>query len=381
MKERGDVTRWIGRALALAVVLALVLAVGPSAGLAQQVSVCYPTTAATVTVGTAPHGIGLNTSAKRLYVGNHDSDNLSVINLDTFAVIKTVGAGDGPNGVAYNLKNKLIYIANRNSNKVKVIRASDYAFITNISVGSLPDGVAVNTTTNRVYVANFGSGTVSIIDANTNKVWKTVTVGGEPSNIAVHPGLNKAFVTLHAEGHVAVIDGSGNVTKVNVYAAGPYGIGLDMVRNLVYVATIDTFRITVMDATSNKFLGWAEIRRMPNGEPVPLRQIVVNPYIGTSGHVYVTTTSVDGGWNKVLMLGKGWPEHFDRAVAVDLSEPQEGIAFQSSTNRVFVTSRAGGKLAVYTDGVPPCPYNFADEYQVTVCVANPDGSCAPVATW
>jgi YVTN family beta-propeller protein len=325
--------------------------------------------------------VAVNSAAKRLYVVNHDSDTLTVINSQTYAVVTTVSGGDGPNGVVYNPTNNMIYIAARNTNKVRVLKASDYSLVKTIAVGSQPNGIAVNATTNRIYVANYGSGTVSVISGATNAVIQTVTVGKEPAQVAVNAATNKAYVSLHGAGRIAVISGTGTVTSVDIYSAGPYGIALDTQRNLVYVATIDTFRIAVVDAATNTFLGWAEIRKMPNGEPVPLRMIAVNPAIGRSGHVFVTTAVVDGGWNKVLALSKGWPEYFARAYALDLKGPREGIAFEASSKRLFVTSRAEGKLAAYLDGEPFCPNNFGlTGYQVTVCVANPDGTCKELVT-
>lgn len=369
--------RWSG----LIVLLVLLLGTGITGARASQAGTdaCYPTVLANVGVQTSPHGVAINLAAKRLYVANHDSDTLSIIDSTTYAVVKTVSAGDGPNGVAYNSKNGYIYVADRNTNKVRVIRGSDYAFIKDILVGSQPDGIAANNVSNKIYVANFGSGTVSIINGSTNSVEKTVTVGTEPANIAIDTGLNKAFVSLHGSGRVAAISSTGTVTSIDVYSAGPYGIAVDTVRKLVYVATIDTFRIAVVNASTNTFLGWAEIRRLPNGEPVPLRMIAVNPNIGTSGHVFVTTVAGDGGWNKVLTLPKGWPEYFARPYALDANTPREGILIEGVNKRVFVTARGDNKLAVFQDGEPVCPTNFRDEgYMVTVCVANPDGTCNQV---
>jgi YVTN family beta-propeller protein len=345
---------------------------------------CYPILDDTVAVGDAPHGVAVNSVNDRLYVANHNGDSLTVINSNTYARIRTTAVGNGPNGVAYNPTNNQVYVALRNSNRVKVLEANGRDVVTTINVGVQPNGVAVNPVTNKIFVANFGSGTVSKIDGGTNAV-KTIAVGSEPSMIAVNPDTNKAYVTLHGEGKVAVISAPGNVVEVvDIYSGGPYGIAVDRVRNLVYVATIDTFRIAVIghddvEDEDDAFLGWAEIRRMPGEEPVPLRMIAVNPNIGTSGHIFATTAGADGGWNKFLLLPKGWPEYFARAHALDLNGPREGIAFEGSTDRVFVTSRADDLVAAYLDGEPVCPTNLAmssaSEYLITVCVAGPDGSC------
>jgi len=378
MKARKSIVRYGS----LLILFALLVGTGVTGVQASQsgIDACYPAELARAGVGASPHGIAINLGAKRIYVANHDSDTLSILDSTTYAVIKTVYVGDGPNGVAYNSKNGYIYVADRNANKVRVIRASNYTFVKDIWVGSLPDGIAANNVSNKIYVANYGSGTVSIINGATNTVEKTVTVGSQPANIAIDTGLNKAFVSLHGSGRIAAISSSGAVTSIDIFSAGPYGIAVDTVRKLVYVATIDTFRIAVVNASTNAFLGWAEIRRMPNGEPAPLRMVAVNASIGTSGHVFATTSSGDGGWNKILVFSKGWPEFFSRAYAIDAYVPQEGILIEGINKRLFVTARAGNRLIVVKDGEPICPTNFANEgFKVTVFVANPDGSFSQVA--
>jgi YVTN family beta-propeller protein len=341
---------------------------------------CYPWLEAEVGVGETPHGVAFNSDANRIYVANHDENTLSAINGVTYGIVDTSPAGVGPNGVAYNPNNDRIYIAIGAKDKVQVRRADNLNLVKGILVGSQPLGMAVNPDTNRVYVSNYADGTVSIINGATNTVIETVDVGVEPAMIAVNPETNKAYVALHGMGQVAAIDGAGDASLVDVFSEGPYGITVDTVRNLVYVATIDTFRIVVVDGSDDSFEGWAEIRRTPSGEPVPLRMIAVNPSIGGSGHVFLTTVGEDGGWNKFLLLHKGWPDYFSRPIAMDLSEAREGMAFDPVHSRVFVTSRSSDLLAVYLDGEPTCPYNFSDEYQLTICVANPNGTCREVIT-
>ncbi len=360
---------------------------------------CFPQFQQAVDVGKAPHGVAANSAAKRLYVTDHDDDTLSIINSETYTAVDTAPVGTGPNGVAYNAANDRIYVANGGANTITVLKASDPRSTKTLGVGQQPNGIAANANTNRVYVANYGSGTVSVIDGVTDTVNRTIAVGNAPSMVAINPVTNKAYVSLHGEGKVAVIDSAGDVTKIDIYSSGPYGIAVDAVRNLVYVATIESYRIVAIDGNTDTFLGWAEIRHMPAGEPVPLRMIAVNPLIGTSGHIFVTTTEADGGWDKFLMLPKGWPEYFARAYAQAIKEPQEGIAFEPTTLRVFVTSRSDDLVAAYLDGEPACPTNFvtgvlseglsseralqagpAEEFQIQVCVAQPDGTCAETVT-
>ncbi|MFC2029228.1 hypothetical protein ACFLWA_00690 [Chloroflexota bacterium] len=344
---------------------------------------CFSKLLAAPGVGDAPHGVAVNSAANLIYVANHKDHTLTTMNGSTYGVIRTVPVGDGPNGVAYNPTNDQVYVANRNDSTVSVLSADGATVVKTIDVDWLPDGVAVNKDTNRIYVANYGSNTVSVIDGASNTVSQTLAVGSAPAMIAVNHLTNKAYVSLNNGPGVAVIDGAGTVTPVDLFdSEGPYGIAVDTVRNLVYVATIDTARIVVLDGSDDSYEGWAEFRRLGDDSLAPLRMVAVNPSIGTSGHLFATTASVDGGWNKFLLIPKGWPEYFARPYALDLKGPREGIAFEPSTLRVFVPSRRDDLLAVYLDGEPVCPQNFTSsvDYEVSVCVAGADGTCKATYT-
>ncbi|HDN80638.1 MAG TPA: hypothetical protein ENG33_09275, partial [Chloroflexi bacterium] len=348
---------------------------------------CYPWYKASAPTGDGPHGVAFNTDANEVYVANHLASSLTVFDASTYGVITTVVGGglNYPNGVAYNPANGKIYVANDWGNSVSVFDAATHAWLKTIPVGSMPDGVAVDPDLNRIYLANYGDDTVSIIDGATDMVTETVAVGDEPAMIAVNPVTHKAYVALHGAGHIAVIYPDMTVKDVDIYSAGPYGIAVDPIRNLVYVATIDTYRIVAVDGDTDEFLGWAEILREWDATPAPLRQIAVNPYIGTSGHIYVTTASTDGPFDKVLMIPKGWDEYFARPYALDMgvnSDPREGIAFDLSRYLVYVTLRGSDRLAVIEDGEPTCFQNFSlglskltrGEYYLRICVFE-DGRC------
>ena len=77
-----------------------------------------------ITVGLLPLGVGVNTITNRIYVSNLNSDNVSVINGDTNAVIATIAVGDGPRGVGVNIVTNKIYAAHITSANVYVIFGS-----------------------------------------------------------------------------------------------------------------------------------------------------------------------------------------------------------------------------------------------------------------
>ncbi len=156
---------------------------------------------------------------------------------DAQTVIATIGVGANPQGVAVNPNTNRIYVANHDNNNVSVIDGNTNSVITTIGVDVGPQGVAVNPTTNRIYVANNGSGDVSVIDGNTNSVFTTLSVGGHPFNVAVNSSTNRIYAAINDPNSVAVIDGASNTvvaTLPNV-GGGIAEVAANPTSNRVYV--------------------------------------------------------------------------------------------------------------------------------------------------
>jgi YVTN family beta-propeller protein len=90
-------------------------------GTAQAAKRCTVTD--TIPVGSGPTGVAANPESNTVYVGNFDSDTVSVISGRTNTVTATIPVGAGPSGVAVDAKAKAVYVANNNSNTVSVLAA------------------------------------------------------------------------------------------------------------------------------------------------------------------------------------------------------------------------------------------------------------------
>src|SRR5580658_3376558 len=89
-------------------------------------------------------------------------------------VIATIPAGKSPGAVVVNPVTNKIYVGNRESSDVTVIDGAVNKTI-NVKVGSNPVAIAVNPVTNKVYVASKGSSSVWIIDGATSTTTKVDT--------------------------------------------------------------------------------------------------------------------------------------------------------------------------------------------------------------
>ncbi|MEM3431431.1 MAG: YncE family protein, partial [Candidatus Micrarchaeia archaeon] len=133
--------------------------------------------------GYRPVEVAFDSSNGYVYVTNHLSNNVSVINGATNTVIQTIPVGSGPYGVAFDSSNGYVYVANCLSNNVSVINGATNTVIQTIPVGSGPEGVAFDSSNGYVYVTNDGLNTVSVINGATNTVIQTIPVGFWPAGV------------------------------------------------------------------------------------------------------------------------------------------------------------------------------------------------------
>jgi YVTN family beta-propeller protein len=331
---------------------------------------CYPVVEDSTTLGNDPRGVAYNGDYNLIYVANYADGTVSVVSGGAgYGMITTITGVAGAHGVAYDSQHKRVYVTQHNSAQLAVIDARTNTVLQTVPVGNQPHGVAYNPTSHKIYVANYADDTVTIIDANTTSVLATVPAGDEPAHVTVNPVTNKVYVSNHGSGTVTVIQGTTNgvVATVSLGSSGPYGIAADTLRNLVYVvsievANLDAPNLVTIDGATDQVKSnlWGRVNVHKSDDSlVPLRVMAVNPYLGPSaggGHLYITSSSGDvagdgsHGTDQLLMMRKGWPEGFNKPNPLDVGgRPEEGIAVDLDNNRVFVTARDVNQLTVVRD--------------------------------
>ena len=124
------------------------------------------------------------------------------------AVVATITVGTGPNFIVVDTGANRLYVSNRGGNTVSVIDTTTDTLIATIVVGDGPDDLRLQSAINRLYVTNIVSGTVSIIDTITNTVKTNVTVGANPQILRYSGALNRVYALNRDSGTVTIIDGS-----------------------------------------------------------------------------------------------------------------------------------------------------------------------------
>ena len=63
---------------------------------------CFPMLEDIVPVGDAPHGLAMAPALLQFFVGNHEDDTISVVDMESLSVLQTIVSIDSPNGLTYN---------------------------------------------------------------------------------------------------------------------------------------------------------------------------------------------------------------------------------------------------------------------------------------
>lgn len=292
--------------------------------------------AGTIKVGDKPRSIAGNPTTNTIYVANHGSNFISVIDGSSNTVTHKVTGIKNSLGVAVNTKTNMVYVTDASSDSLAVIDGSTNNLVTNVKVGDTPDGVAVNTNANVVYVGNFWSHSISVIDGSTNTVITTLPVGKNPSGIAVNSITNKVYVSSTNQGSpipysndlIYVIDGSKNVMVASIEVGNdPHGLAINPNSNLLYVANYYSNTVSVIDTQTNKVIDTIVVDYGPLG--IAINEDTNTVYVANS--ISKTISVIDGTKSNII-------------TSINLDRSPEEVAVNPRTNMVYVTSE-------YTDSV------------------------------
>ncbi len=282
-----------------------------------------------------PAGVAVKPGGQMVYMAQQGGTVSQLVVLQalpalTIAAQIPLGAEDtAPNGVALIDAAGRVAVTLRDTENAWVVNAETGASVTSISARLQPNGIAVHD--GHGYIANFGNDTITVFDPLTLAVENTLYVGREPAHFAITDG-EELFASMHGNGEIVRLQ-NGLVADHFYGIAAPYGLAYEQSTNHLYVANRGpSHTVTVLDGTSGMVLDALAIGQEP----------YVLALNAATGHLFVAC----GDRVKVYRTGDG-------ALLAEIAVPagaEEGIAVDTTNNRVYVTSRSGHALSVIQDG-------------------------------
>jgi YVTN family beta-propeller protein len=174
-----------------------------------------------------------------IYVSNERSDNVTVIDGATRAVVATIPVGKRPRGIHPSPDGKTVYVAvsgtppepppkldangnpiflkghddddeDKNADKsadaIAMIDVAQRKVVGKLPGGSDPEQFAVSSDGTRLFISNEDVGTASVLSIATGKVEKIIPVHKEPEGVGIRPDGKVFYVTCETDGEIFAID-------------------------------------------------------------------------------------------------------------------------------------------------------------------------------
>jgi len=214
----------------------------------------------------------------RIYVANHSSDNVSVI--EGSEVIEVISVGDAPVAAVADPETGLVYIANEKDDSISIISGDQV--VATVPAPKDPSCLAI--LDGRLYAGGRADNVISVLDAGTGVAIDSVQLKGRIGILALaaNPATNLLYASVYDS--VQIVD----LRSLSVVAE----LAHDARATLGADPTADGFFVSHYDASSSAHylvkyaaLGQEELGRTPiGGDP---RGMAVDT---KGGHIYVANS-------------------------------------------------------------------------------------------
>ena len=308
------------------------------------------TFAGDVPVGLEPVSLAVRPGTSEVWVVNHLSDDVSVVDVTAKKVVATIAVGDEPNDVVFASNRAFVTLAG-NDDRVKVFDAATRAQVASLAIfGEKPRALAANAAGTEVYAAVLESG-----NRTTELFEDLVSAGGGPP--APSPPRSPALGTAPATGLIVKFNSTNGRWEDEVGGNWSSRVNFTLPDNDVVVIDADAATPSIIRTASGVGTTLFDVEVNPaNGElwvaNTDARNLVrFEPNL--RGHLVQTrVTRVNAGTGAVVGQLDLNP-HIDYAtspgpageIAASLAIPGDGV-FTASGSVFYLTAFGSGKVAV-----------------------------------
>jgi YVTN family beta-propeller protein len=200
------------------------------------------------------HGVALNPDGKTGYVSDGAGNAIVVFNRADFSVVAMIPAGTNPDGITFETMTKTVWAFNGRSNNVSVLDTESNAVIATVPLPGKPEFPQVDEH-GSVFVNIEDKNEIVKLDAATRKPIATWPLAGceSPSGMAIDRDKHHLFSVCDG-GKMAVIDyDSGKVLGLAAIGDSPDAAAFDPKHGLAFSSNGGDGTLTVVDASKPGF--------------------------------------------------------------------------------------------------------------------------------
>jgi len=194
------------------------------------------------------HGIAFVESLGKGFTSNGRSNDVTVFDLATAAVLQQIPAGQNPDAIMYDPFSKKIITCNGRSHDLSIIDPSTGKLTATIALDGKPE-TAVSDNAGRIFVNIEDKNKITVVDMRNNSVVTSWPLSAEgPTGLAIDNKTHRLFAGCDKQ--LIVIDAvTGVVVSKLPIGDGCDGVGFDEGLNMIF-ASCGEGKLTVIKETS-----------------------------------------------------------------------------------------------------------------------------------
>jgi len=235
----------------------------------------------TLTFGTRPEALGVNSRLGRLYVGDTVKNTVTVYDEDRGRTLATIAVADVPvQPLRVDEVTGRVYVVCSAGQELDIINGNSNTVLARVPVSPYPEGVAFNTATGRIYVADEGNNegnpssqsvgtTITVIDGQSFDVLGTLRVGRSPDGIEADPQLRRVYISVEDSDAVVEISDSVDLPltpDTNLHQAAAVHQAISVLQQATIITTL-LMLATIIGATLVALLPRWRARGSPQNLP------------------------------------------------------------------------------------------------------------------
>ena len=212
-----------------------------------------------------PDGCATSPDSRKLYVAGMESENVAVLSTDTYQVLKQLAVDNEPRRILFSPDARRMYVSREESDQIAVFDAATEAPAGSLKSGGhgprtmmfLPDKVTMLAT-------NVDDDTISFIKPETKEVTLTIGSGGSPQRLGLSPDGQSAYVLSVLEHKVSIVDLKGPHIRAKKFVSvgeGPWGMAMNDERTLLFVGSAKDNTVVAYDTATMQPVATVSVNR------------------------------------------------------------------------------------------------------------------------
>ena len=265
--------------------------------------------------------LAVQPNSNKLFVSH--SGQVNIIDKTTGDSLGVIANTAGVHGIAFVPSLNKGYTSNGRSNDVTVFDLKTNAVLSQIKTGENPDAIFYDNFSKKIITCNGRSKDLSIIDPVTEKVVATIAVGGKPET-AVSNNEGKIFVNIEDKNEIIVVD----ITKHTVVkhwsllpGKSPTGLDYDAKTKRLFAGCGDSKLLVVVNAENGTI-----IEKLPIGD-------------GCDGVVFDATKQLiytSNGEGTLTVIKEVSKDKFMVVGTVKTKKSARTIAIDETTHKIYL---------------------------------------------